>query len=81
MPKDDKSKGTWIIKLTDEQAIMVEKAFEASAEKFYSNILEEMKGKPASEVAAVLADKDTTPPNKHEWATKLFLDGLAKSNS
>ena len=78
---ENKPKTTWIVQLTPEQAEDVQKAYEASSKNFYKEIAERMSKLQPDDIAELLAKGTPKPPNKHEWASKVFMAGFSKTIS
>jgi len=77
MPNDkSKPATTWIVQLSDEQAAAVDKAYKAHAENFYTEVAGRMQKLSVEELADFLAKGTPKPPNKHDWATAIFMKGF-----
>ena len=77
MPNDKtKPATTWIVQLSEEQALAVDKAYKAHAENFYTEVAERMKNLSVEDLANFLAQGTPKPPNKHDWASAIFMKGF-----
>lgn len=77
MPNDkSKPATTWIVQLSEEEALAVDKAYKAHADYFYKDVASRMQKLSVEELADFLAQGTPKPPNKHDWASAIFMKGF-----